>query len=57
MSETNKNYTPEQIRAFEDKYNIGVNNREAMVELFMRQQEQIDELAKYTQAPTGLNEA
>jgi len=46
MAETNKKFTPEQIRAFEDKYNLGVNNREAIVELFMRQQEQIDEIAK-----------
>lgn len=41
MSETNKNFTPEQIREFEDKYNIGVNNHEAMVELFMQLDERI----------------
>lgn len=46
MSETQKKFTPDQIRAFEDKYNIGVNNHEAMVELFMRLDERVTELEK-----------
>jgi hypothetical protein len=46
MSETTKSFSLEQIKAFEDKYNLGVSNHEAMVELLMRQQEQIDEIGK-----------
>jgi len=36
MAETRKSFSKEQIKAFEEKYNLWVYNHEAMIELFMR---------------------
>jgi len=47
MPQIKSQFTPEQKKAFEEKTNMWVYNHESLIELLMRQQEQIDEVAKY----------
>lgn len=51
MAETHKSFTPEQRIAFDEKYNLGVYSHESIIELLMRQEKKINEIAKHTRLP------